>query len=180
MALEVMHADDRLAERHGQTVRNAGSYEQRSCESRAHGDGHRVNVLLAPARGPQDLVEQWQAAADVITRGELGHHTAVGAVHVDLTVHRVGEQSRVAVEQRDARFITRSFEPENQHCSQCSRRAKPKLLTCQGFGREATIFGFAPSVPTQICSTADQALEDSCPPFASRKTNRSKWPCAAS
>ncbi len=41
----------------------------------------------------QDLADQRKDPADMVARGELGHHTAVLGVHLDLRVQRLAEEA---------------------------------------------------------------------------------------
>ncbi len=54
---------------------------------------------------------------------------AVGAMHVDLRVHGVGEQSLFAVNQRNARFIARAFNAENFHGRKNQKLKSAAILT---------------------------------------------------
>jgi hypothetical protein len=49
----------------------------------------------------------------MVTGGELRNHPAVGLVHGDLGMHRLGEQP--AVVKGDAGFVTRSLDAEDEH-----------------------------------------------------------------
>jgi hypothetical protein len=62
----------------------------------------------------QALVKQWQHPANVIARGQLGHHAAERPVHVDLRVQRVRQQARVALVECNTGFVAGRFDSEDQ------------------------------------------------------------------
>jgi hypothetical protein len=65
----------------------------------------------------QHLLGQRQHAADVVAAGQLGHHAAIGLVHVDLAVQRVRQQHGHAgvagAHQRHAGFVARRFDAQH-------------------------------------------------------------------
>ena len=94
MPFEVVHAQHRLAQRRGQRAGHARAHQQRPGQTWAACIGHHIDVGQSGARFGQDLARERQHAADVVAAGQLGHHTAIGLVHVDLAVKRVRQQAR--------------------------------------------------------------------------------------
>ena len=97
VALEVVDAERRLAERRSQRAGDTGADQQRAGQARAARVGDDVDVAPSVGAGrAQDLARQRQDAADVVARSELRNDAAVVGVHLDLAVQRLREQRGVA------------------------------------------------------------------------------------
>ena len=124
MAFEVVHADHRSVQREAQGARHARAHEQRTGQPRPSGVGHRVHGRQRQGGLGQHGVGQRQHATDVVSAGKLGHHAAIGLVHLDLAVQRVTEQARCGVaagiDQRHAGFVTRRFDSQDKHGAKCT------------------------------------------------------------
>jgi hypothetical protein len=93
---------------------------------------------------------QRQHAADMVAAGQLRHHAAIGAVHVDLAVQCVRQQlghgaAIGQAHQGHARFVTGGFDTQDQrtHGRQCR--------TC---GAAALAGGHWPGLPFAILPSA--------------------------
>ncbi len=106
----------RLAERERESVRDAGAAEQRAREGRGpwvKRDG--IDIGKRNVRLREDLLEQRQGPADMVARCKLGHYAAVLAMHGDLRMERMREQSALRVVERETGFIAGAFETEDEH-----------------------------------------------------------------
>jgi hypothetical protein len=93
MALHVMDADHRLAEREAQRARDARADQKRSGEAGTAGVGDAVRSADATPGVGQHALRERHHAPDVIARSELGHDAAVDRVHRHLRVQRMREQA---------------------------------------------------------------------------------------
>ena len=93
MALQMVHAQHRFAQRRGQCTSHARAHQQRPGQTRSSGVGHHVDVAQGAPRFGQHLTRERQHPADVVAAGQLGHHAAIGLVHLDLAVERVRQQT---------------------------------------------------------------------------------------
>jgi hypothetical protein len=115
MPLQVMHAHQRFAERERQRIRHGSAHQQRAGKPWPFCIGNGVDVRARGAGLAEHFFQQRDHAADVIARGQLGHHTAVFAVHGDLRIQRMRTQASRRVVQGDAGFVTGGFDAEDQH-----------------------------------------------------------------
>jgi len=116
---QVVHAQHGLVQGSPQRAGHPGPHEQGAGQAGAPGKGDHVDVLQGLARIAQHLLRQRQHAADVVAAGQLRHHPAIGAVHVDLAVQGVGQQRRHTAVGRHAHqghagFIARRFNTQDQ------------------------------------------------------------------
>src|SRR3954469_21131172 len=151
MALQVVDAEYRNAERHSERLGIRGADEQRAGEAGPFGVANAGQLAhrLPPPR--DDPAGERAKAVDVIAGGELGDDAAVGFVHGDLRVHSVrGQAAGGAVVERDARFVAGSLDTEDEHSIDFD--------TIQ-----------PPFEPRTGCRSSE-----------SKKTSRLKWPCGAS
>ena len=108
-----MHADRGQAERPGQAASEASTDQQRAGQPWSFGVGHRIHIGQWYAGLLQRAVQQWQQAADVIARGQLRHHAAIGVMQGHLRMQRMREQAALAVIERQAGFVARALYPED-------------------------------------------------------------------
>ena len=112
---EVMDADRRDAEGERQRMREGSADQQRAGEAGTFRIAHPGQQLGALPRFFQHLAGQRHQAADMVAGGELRHHAAVGFVHGDLGMHRVGEQAPgLSVVHGDAGLVAGRLYPEEQ------------------------------------------------------------------
>ena len=95
MALQVVHVDEGDAQCAGQSLGEAHAHKERAHEARAAGEGHCRELFFLYAGALDGLVYHRHHILLVRTRGQLGHHTAVGAVHI-LRGGHVAQQHAVA------------------------------------------------------------------------------------
>jgi hypothetical protein len=128
MPLQVVHAQHRLVQRRAQGTGHARAHQQRPGQARAAGVGHHIHLARAAARLGSTWVRQRQHAPDVVAAGQLGHHAAIGLVHVDLAVQRMGQQSGHTGprcrHQGHTGFVAGRFDAQHQACGRimCHRR----------------------------------------------------------
>lgn len=89
---EVMDAYYRDSERKAHGVRHGVPGKKGARKTRAFRDGNRRDVAAGLPRLGENFISERNNAPDVIAAREFGHHAAVGAVHVDLSVERIGEE----------------------------------------------------------------------------------------
>jgi hypothetical protein len=93
-----------------------GAHQQSSGQTRTGRVAHPGEIVNISLCLPKHLSRQRDEAPDMVARGELGHHAPVGLVHGDLRMDRVrGEPPGRGVVERDAGFVTRRLDPEDQH-----------------------------------------------------------------
>ena len=63
----------------------------------------------------EHLPGQRQHAADMVARGQFGHHATVIGMQRGLRMQGVGQKAARAVVERDASFVAGGFDPQNQH-----------------------------------------------------------------
>ena len=115
MPLQVMHAHQRFAQCKRQRIRHGSADQQRTGQPWAFCIGDCVDVRACSASLAEHFFQQRNHAADVVTRGQFGHHAAVFAVHGDLRIERMRAQAGIGVVQGDAGFVTGGFDAEDQH-----------------------------------------------------------------
>jgi hypothetical protein len=93
MALEVVNADGRHAQRIGQRACHAGSDEKRTRQAGTLGECDAFDLREVATGLGEDLADQGEDPANVVARGELRHHAAVFGMHLDLRVQGLGEQT---------------------------------------------------------------------------------------
>ncbi|MNN20641.1 hypothetical protein D3C81_1339320 [compost metagenome] len=115
MALQMMDADHRHVQRETERIGDRSAHQQCAGKPRPLGVGNGVDVLARAAGVVQHLAQQGQHAADMVARGQFGHHAAVFAVHGDLRVQRVREQAGPGVIEGQPGFIAGGFDTEDEH-----------------------------------------------------------------
>ena len=123
MPFQVVHRYQRQAARKGQRRRHARAHQERAGQPRPPGVGDRVHIVQRAASLGQHRVGQRQHPANVVAAGQLGHHTAIGLVHLDLAVQRMAQQPghtvAAGVHQGHTGFVARRFNAEDSHGRQC-------------------------------------------------------------
>ena len=120
MAFQVVHRQRGPTQRLAQRRSKARAHEQGARQTGALCEGHQVDLAAVHAGLAQHLPGQGDDPADVITRRQLRHHTAIGLVHVGLAVQRVREQARhrmvCNLDQRNAGFVAGRLDAEDLQC----------------------------------------------------------------
>ena len=122
MPFQVVHAQRGPVQRGGQRAGHAGAHQQCAGQARASGEGHHVDIGQRGAGLGQHLTGQWQYTADVVTRGQLGHHATKGLVHQHLAVQSMGAQLRqghagLKPDQGHTGFVARRFNAQHIHAA---------------------------------------------------------------
>ena len=81
----------------GQRLGAGSAHQQGTDQARTRGISDGVDLGRHTVSFGQHLTNQGQHAFDVVTRGQLRHHAAIGTVQVDLTEQRVGQQAAFTV-----------------------------------------------------------------------------------
>ena len=115
---EVVHAENGNLKRPADRVRDGVADEQSACEPRPFGDGHGVDVGAGLPRLIKYVVDERHGATDVVAARELGHHAAVGAVHVDLGVQSVGEKTVSVGNECSSRLVAGGFDTKYEHSAE--------------------------------------------------------------
>ena len=110
-----MHPNDGNVERVAYGMGNRGAHEKRSCKAGAFRYGDCIDVFFGNACFFKNLIGKNQHAANMIAAGKFGHHAAVGAVHVDLSVNGVRKKPLFAVDQGYSSFVARTLNAKDFH-----------------------------------------------------------------
>jgi hypothetical protein len=113
--LDVVDADERLAERVSHRLGVGQPDEQRADEARPLRHGHAVNLLPADARALERLRDHQADLVEVLARGDLGHDPAVLLVQVNLRRDDRREHLPPVAHDGRGRLVARAFDSENQH-----------------------------------------------------------------
>src|SRR5256885_17251143 len=90
---------------------------------------------------------QRQQAPDVVARGQLGHHAAVGAMQLHLAEELVREQPRARIEHRGGAFIAGGLEGQDTHTRKIVVHAgRARRTWCTPPRPTGKVFAFAPSL----------------------------------
>ncbi len=84
MPLEMIHPDERFAERHREHFAVGDANEERANQARAARDGNRIHITQLNARLPDRLAHHRHDLPQVLARGEFRHHAAIFSVDIDL------------------------------------------------------------------------------------------------
>ena len=86
MPLQVVHPQHWFIQRSPQGAGQTRTHQQRTGQAGAPGVRHHVHVGQPTARLGQYRLGQRQHTPDMVAAGQLGHHTTIGLVHLDLAV----------------------------------------------------------------------------------------------
>ena len=109
----MMHADTGNIPGQRQGLGQRRADQQGADETGARRVGDPIDIDRA--RVLQDLPNQRQQLADVITRGQLRYDSAVGGMERDLAVQEMREQPPLAVIHGDRAFVTGGFDAQHPH-----------------------------------------------------------------
>ncbi|CAI8408748.1 MAG: Uncharacterised protein [Halieaceae bacterium] len=113
----MVHPQAGHTEARGNSPTQRGTHHQCANKPRARGISHALNLTAGNAALRQHLINQRQGFTHVVTAGQLGHHTAVLRVNVDLGVQCVRQQTPLGVIQRHPGLITAGFYAQYLHCA---------------------------------------------------------------
>ena len=91
MAFQVMHTDHRLIDRSGEPLGQTRSDQQCAGQPWPLGKRDRIECCPVHARLAHYPLDKPSEPLDVVSRGKLGHHAAVGCVQGHLTVEGLGQ-----------------------------------------------------------------------------------------
>ena len=125
VALQMVHAQQRHIQRPGDGFGGVEAGQQRPGQPRPVGYGHRVDVLQPhPAIAHRPLQRRRQVA-NVLPRGQLRHHAAIGRMELRLRRDDVRPQDAPVFHHPGRRFVAGSFNAQNlQRC--CPRQLRIK------------------------------------------------------
>ncbi|MNT35907.1 hypothetical protein D3C72_1719560 [compost metagenome] len=115
MAFKVMDAYGGKMARPGEGLRHAGADQQGAGQTRPCRIGHRADVGHLQAGLFEHLAGQGHDTADMVARGEFGHHAPIFLVHGDLGMQRVRKQTPFRTNGCDTGFVAGAFKAENNH-----------------------------------------------------------------
>ena len=114
VAFEMIHADQRFAERLRQHFAVGHADQQRADQARAVRHRHRVHVAQRNVRLLDRFAHHRNDLPQMLARGELRHHAAVLAVNVGLRRDHARKNAASAGHDGRRRFVARRFNTENQ------------------------------------------------------------------
>ncbi len=114
VAFEVVDGDERLAEREGQGLGVGDADEQSAGEAGAFGDGDGVEVVHGDAGFGDGFAHDGDDVAQVLARGEFGHHAAVDGVHLHLRGDDVREHLGAGAHDGGCGLVAGAFDAEDQ------------------------------------------------------------------
>jgi hypothetical protein len=132
-----MHANGGQTPGIGKTARETGANQQGADQARASRIGNSVDMVPIHGRIPHNLVDLASKSPNMVPRGQLRHHPAIGTVHGDLAPQLVGQESSDRVVKGDTRFITRGFDAKYTQVRNASidpndRSQKPRFAFSRG------------------------------------------------
>jgi len=114
MALQVIHGDERLAQREGERFGIGDADQQRACEAGAFGDGDGVQVGEADSSAGDGLTHDGNDVAQVLARGQLRHHATVDGVHGHLRSDYIRKRLRTGAHHGGCGLVAGAFNAEDQ------------------------------------------------------------------
>ena len=115
MPLQVVDANQRLAERQGQRFGSVDPADERSRQPGPVSNRHGVNVVQSGARVRQRAPQRWRQVAHVLPRRQLRHHPPVRRVQARLRRDDIRPQLPPVGHNAHGGFIAGSFNAQNQH-----------------------------------------------------------------
>ncbi len=114
VTFEMIHGDERLAQREGQRFGIGDADQQRAGESGAAGDGDCVNILEANVSLSKRSAHHGDDIPQVLARGEFGDDSAEERMSGNLRGHDIGEGLATAANHRCRRFVAGAFDSQNE------------------------------------------------------------------
>jgi len=127
VAFQVVYTHRRDIEREGQGPGHPCAHQQCAGKARALRIGDAIHVSQCAPTLLENLTCQRQQTLNVIPRRQFRHDAAVFAMHRDLRIQRIRQQTALAVIQRNTGFITGGLDAKHQH-SEGLPRGTGKIL----------------------------------------------------
>ena len=124
VAGDMVDGHERLALRIGQALGDLHPHEERAHEPGALGDRDRVEVGQLQLRFGEGLPDDGNDVLDVMARGQLGHHPAVGGVEGGLGRDHARQHAPAVFHHRGRRLVARRFDGEQAHFRQLIIRSR--------------------------------------------------------
>ena len=106
---------------HKHPTARGGAGHQCTDQARPRGIGHAAKLLQTDSGPLDDRLGQGQQITNVVARSQFRHHAAIFRMEFNLAVQYVGEQTALAVIDREAGFIAGAFDSQDYHRSLCCR-----------------------------------------------------------
>ena len=116
MPFHVMHGHGRHIQGPRQSACTGGSDQQRADQSWAGCVRDAINISALQLGLIKTVLQQGPQFSNVISAGQLGHHAAVLGMQIDLAVQGMRKQTALSAVQREAGFVTGSFDANNDQC----------------------------------------------------------------
>src|SRR4051812_895799 len=110
----MVDSDDRFVEREAQPLRGLYADQERAGEPRAAGDCDAVDLGRLHASARERLLDDGSHVAQVVARGKLRYHAAIGRVQLDLTVYGVAHHVTRVADERGGGLVARGFDAEHE------------------------------------------------------------------
>lgn len=114
MTLKMMDRKRRNPQRKCEGRPDARTDEQRPSQPGSGRVGNRVQVADRKSGLIERLADQRDQAHDMIARCQFGHDTAIGSVHVHLTVERLTEQAGAHPEDGHPRLVAGRLDAQDR------------------------------------------------------------------
>jgi len=114
VAFEVIHGDERFAEREGENFAVGHADDEGAGEAGALGDGDGVDFSESDFCLVERFAHDWDDFAEMLARGQFGNNAAVFAVDVDLRGDDAGEDAAAVGDDSGGGFVTGGFDAEDQ------------------------------------------------------------------
>ncbi len=122
--LDVIDADQRLAERPGQPLGRRKADQQRAGQAGAVGDRDRIDLRPAEMRTRQRLADHAGQLLDMAAGGDLRHDSAVGLVQRHLAEDDRSQHLATAADDGGGRLVAGGLDAEHRHLTS---RLAPKI-----------------------------------------------------
>src|SRR5262249_1423458 len=115
VALNVIHADQRLIQSESHPLRVPDSHEQKTNQTGADCDGNSVDAIPCNVSAPECLTDDRHDLVQMFTRSQLRHDTTESFVRLDLrSDYRRNDFAAIAYD-CGCCLIARSFDTEYEH-----------------------------------------------------------------
>ena len=128
VAGEMVHGDERLAQREGESFAVGEANEQGADEARALSDGDGVEIVQGDVGLVDGFADDRHDLAEMFARREFGDHAAVFAVNFDLGRDHAGEDAFAVGDDGGGGFVAGGFDAENEFL----RRVHTKFIVYAG------------------------------------------------
>ena len=128
VAGEMVHGEERLAQREGESFAVGEANEQGADEARALSDGDGVEIVQGDVRLVDGFADDWDDLAEMFAGGKFGDDPAVFAVNFDLGRDHAGEDAFAVGDDGGGGFVAGGFDAENEFL----RRVHTKFIVYAG------------------------------------------------